>query len=317
MNINHKLYTLADVLKNRPHTFWGVIFGKIAKWGIFNGLSDEKYISLQYRLMLGKKLNLDSPRTFNEKLQWLKLNNRKPILTQMVDKYQVRKIIKEKIGDEYLVPLLGVYSSPEEIDIDALPDAFVLKCNHDSGSVIVCRDKNTFDFENAKKVLDRHMKKNQFWWAREWPYLNVKPCIICEKYMKDDNNDNLPVYKFLCFNGEPEIIQVIQDDKQINESIDYFDCHWNLLEMRQDYPNSTNHYKKPLLLNNMLDIVRILANNMPFVRVDLYLINDKIYFSEFTMFSDAGIARFYPYDWDNKLGDLIDLSRIEKSEVYG
>jgi len=278
MSLSHKIHTIRDIIINRPHTILGVLFGKISKTGIFNGLSDKTYVCLQYRLMIGRKLNIKSPETFNEKLQWLKLYNRTPLLTKMVDKYGVREIIEEKIGGEFLIPLLGVYHSPDEIDFNKLPKEFVLKCNHDSGSVFICKDKSLMDFPKVKKALARCLKKNQFWWSREWPYKDVKPCIIAEKYMKDEGNENLPVYKFMCFDGEPRIIQVIQNDKQEDESIDYFDINWNLLELRQDYPNSKNHYSRPVQLDKMLEIVKVLAEGMPFVRIDLYLINGKIYF---------------------------------------
>lgn len=307
MNIKQKIKTLVDVIKNRPHTILGILFGKISKIGIFNKLSDRTYISIQYYLMIGKKLNLSKPITFNEKLQWLKLNNRELIYTNMVDKYKVREIIKHKIGEKYLIPLIGIYLSPYDIDFNKLPDKFVIKCNHDSGSVFICTDKTKIDFCKIQKKLVKNMKKNHFWWSREWPYKNIEPKVIIEKYMKDDNNENLPVYKFLCFNGEPKVIQVIQDDKKENETIDYFDIEWNLLNLRQDYPNSINHYKKPQQLKEMIGIAKKLSEKIPFVRVDLYLVNGKVYFSEFTMFSDAGVARFYPYDWDEKLGEWINL----------
>ena len=315
MNIKHKIVTLIDILKNRPHTLLGIIFGKISKTGVFNKLSDKTYLNIQYYLMIGKKLNLNSPKTFNEKLQWLKLYNRNPKLTLMVDKYKVRDIIKDKIGEQYLVPLIAVYSTPEEINFDSLPKEFVIKCNHDSGSVFICKDKSKLNLSILKKELKKKLRKNHFWWSREWPYKNIEKKIIVEKYMKDKKNENLPVYKFLCFNGEPKIIQVIQNDKQENETIDYFNTEWKLLDLRQDYQNSPKPYKKPEQLKKMLEIVKKLAGNNPFVRVDLYLINEIIYFSEFTMFSDAGIARFYPYEWDKKLGEWLDIESIKDSNI--
>lgn len=280
-------------------------------------IPDTPMLKLEYRLKIKKPLHLDPPKTFNEKLQWLKLHDRKPIYTQMADKYGVREYIKSKIGEEYLVPIYGCWDSVEEIPFDDLPDKFVLKCTHDSGSVILCQDKKNFDINVAKKKLNKRLKKNPYWWAREWPYKNIKPRIIAEHFLKDGDNEFLPVYKFFCFNGEPRIIQQIQNDKQPNEMIDYYDTNWNRINMMQRFPNSEVPIKKPDNLEEMVSIARKLAQNTCFLRIDLYTINGKVVFSEHTFYTDAGYSIFEPESehWDERLGDWLDLSAVSNGKV--
>ena len=270
-------------------------------------LPDSLYLRLKYFIRMKKMLNIKRPQTFNEKLQWLKLHDRNPEYTKMVDKYEVRKYIAEKIGEEHLIPLLGVWDSFEEIDFDKLPAQFVLKCTHDSGGLVVCKDKSKLNLELSRKKINKCLKTNYYWHAREWPYKNVKPRIIAEQLMKDGDNNFLPVYKFFCFSGVPKIIQTIQNDKQPNESIDYFDTDWKLLNIRQNYPNSEAPMEKPEQLSKMLKIVECLSKGIKFVRVDLYSINNKVYFSEFTFYSDAGFAKFHPEKQDYIIGSYIDL----------
>lgn len=274
---------------------------------ILKFIPDEMMIKLEYRLKIGKKLHLNPPVTFNEKIQWLKLNDRKSLYTKMVDKYEVREYIKEQIGEEYLVPIYGIWENVEDISFEKLPKSFVLKCTHDSGSVILCENKDELNIQEVKKKLRSRITKNSFWYGREWVYKDVKPRIIAEEYLKDKNNLYLPVYKFFCFNGEPKIIQSIQNDKQENESIDYFDINWNLLKIKQRFPNSKIPFSKPDRLKEMLEIAKKLSKGIAFLRVDLYIINNKIYFSENTFYPDAGYSIFEPEDWDKKLGEMIKL----------
>lgn len=274
--------------------------------GFYNHMRDDKYLKMVFKRRMGKELNLISPKTFNEKMQWLKLYDRQPIYTTMADKYTVKKYVASIIGDQYLIPTIGVWEKASDIDFDALPNQFVLKCTNDSGGLIICKDKSMLDIKQAKKQLSASLKKNYFYNQREWPYKDVKRLIICEPYMKDEKTENLIVYKFFTFSGEPYLIQVIQNDKHEDESIDYFDTNWNLLDLRQNFPNSVNHLPKPKNLELMLELVKKLSGPS-FLRVDLYEINGKVYFSEFTFYSDAGMASFEPEDWDLKLGDLIKL----------
>ncbi len=283
-------------------------FRKFLVFGIGRLIPDRMWIQIKYYQWFRKLPNLKNPQTFNEKLNWLKLYDRRPEYTTMVDKYEAKKYISDRIGVQYVVPTIGgPWHSFDEIDFDILPEQFVLKTTHDCGGVLICKDKKSFDKVKAKKFLEEHLRNNYYLTCREWPYKNVLPRIFAESYMKDGENDFLPVYKIMCFNGEPKVIQSIQNDKQPNESIDYFDTDWNLLILKQNFPNSEAPLSKPVHLNEMLEIARVLAKDKYFLRVDLYVINDEISFSECTFYSDAGLAEFKPADWDEKLGRWIKL----------
>lgn len=288
-------------------------FGYMTKLGIFNKMDDEKYLKKAFKVYLGKDLDLGNPETFNEKLQWLKLYDCKPEYTTMVDKYASKKYVADLIGEEYVIPCVGgPWKSVDEIDFDSLPNQFVLKTNHDCGGVVICKDKSTFDFEKAKEVLASHLKRDYYITAREWPYKNVERCIFAESFMKDGERNFLPVYKIMCFGGEPKIIQTIQNDKQPDETIDYFDTEWEMLPFRQNFPNSQKPLEKPAKLDEMLSIARKLSKGHSFLRVDVYVINGDVYFSEFTFFSDAGLAAFEPKQWDYTLGSWIKLKNTEE-----
>lgn len=275
----------------------------------YRKMDDKRYLEIRYKAIFKKDINFDPPVTFNEKMQWLKLYNKNPLYMEMADKYLVKKYVSEKIGDKHIAKLLAVWDSVDEIDLTNLPNEFVLKTTHDCGGVVVCKDKSTFNFKKAKKFLAKHMKREYFYHCREWPYKNIKPRIIAEEFLKDQKNEVLPVYKILCFNGIPKIIQTIQNDKKENETIDYFDTNWNLLELKQNYPNSPKPLERPEKLSEMLELSEKLAVETNFIRIDWYSVNGDIYFSEFTFFSDAGFAPFHPEEWDKTLGDWIDLPR--------
>lgn len=309
-----KIKTLFYLIKNKRELILPSAFSYFARSKVSHLLPDKLYLKLQYRVNVGKRLNLKEPHTFNEKLQWLKLYNRNPMYTEMVDKYAVRDFVSKKIGEEYLVPLIGAWDDPNDINFESLPRQFVLKCNHDSGSVIICKNKDEFNKTYAVKKLGKKLKRDMFYWSREWPYKNIKRKIICEKFMKDREFDVLNVFKILNFNNGEQIIQVIQDDKMPNESIDYFDSQWNRLDMRQNFPNSKNPLPKPKTLDKMLDLAQRLSAGFPFLRTDFYEINGKVYFSEFTFFSDAGMCRFTPKEWDDELGNRIDITKLNESK---
>ena len=286
-----------------------------AENNILKLMSDKLYLKMLYRLNLGKKLDFENPNTFNEKLQWLKIYDRNPQYTQMVDKYEVKKYIENKIGAEHVIPTLGIWNSFDEIDFDLLPNQFVLKCTH-CGGVYICKDKSTWNTKEIAKKINISLRKNYFWHVREWPYKNVLPRIIAEEYIANDEQEykdnSLIVYKVFCFGGEPYLLQVIQNDKRKDETIDYFDTEWNLLDLKQNFPNSKVHLEKPQQLSRMLELSRNLSQGMAFLRVDWYIKNETLLFSEFTFYSDAGMAKFEPADWDEKLGEMIDLKGFEK-----
>lgn len=280
----------------------------LGKRNIFNFMSDSKYLRLLFRAEMGYKLDLNNPKTYNEKLQWLKLYDRNPIYTKFVDKYEVREYIKEKIGEEYLIPLIFVYDDVDEIDWDVLPNQFVLKCTHGSGSNIVCRDKEKLDIKGSKKKLNKWMKKNWYWFGREWVYKELKPRIICEKYFVDDTKKGLKDYKFYCFDGEPKAMMVATE-RGIDTRFDFFDMEFNHLPFEQGAKNSEKEIKKPQTFEEMKELAKKLSRGISHVRVDFYESDKKVYFGELTFFDSSGLAKFEPKEYDYIFGSWVDLSK--------
>lgn len=272
-------------------------------------IPDSLYLKYYYWRKSKKKLNLREPKTFNEKLQWLKLYNRKPEYTNMVDKYVVREYIKEKIGEEYLIPLLGVYDKFEDIEFNKLPKQFVIKCNHDSGGLVICKDKNNFNIMCAKTKINECLKRNYYYAGREWPYKNVKPRIIVEEYMEDEKSVDLRDYKFFCFNGEPKYLYVSEGlVDHSTAKISFYDMNYNEAEFgRTDYEKFSKKPEKPINFEKMKELTKILSKDIPFIRVDFYEINKKIYFGELTFYPTSGMMPFDPPEYDKILGDMLIL----------
>jgi hypothetical protein len=271
-------------------------------------LPDAAYLKLMYRRQVGRKLSLQDPRSFNEKLQWLKLYDRNPAYIEWVDKYAVRQYIADRIGKEYLIPLIGVWDSPEEIDFDALPGRFVLKCTHDSGGVVICEDKKTFDAKGAREKLRRYMRKNYFWIGREWPYKNIRPRIICEQYMSGEAGGELKDYKFLSFNGEVKCLFVcLNRDSKEGLNVDFYDLDWNAMPFERHYKRSGQALLKPRNFDKMIALAQTLSKNIPFIRVDFYEADGKIYFGELTLYPGNGFEEFTPESYDDLLGSWIHL----------
>ena len=276
--------------------------------GLYNNLEDIEFIKLLFKALMGYKLPIEDPKTFNEKLQWLKLYDRKPEYTVMVDKYKVRDYIAEKIGDKYLIPLLGVWDDPDDIDFDLLPNQFVLKCNHNSGGIFICKNKNNFDVVKVKKELKKGLKRDYYLSGREWPYKDVPRKIIAEKYMTDETGTNLRDYKFYCFDGKVKVVGIYQDRNTGKETTgDFFDMDFNWLDFTFNMPNAKVKPSKPNHFEKMKEIAEILSKGIPHVRVDLYLSNDRIYFGELTFFDGSGFDKIEPFEWDVKLGSWINL----------
>lgn len=267
---------------------------------------DAKYLKILYRYRLGKTLNLEDPRTFNEKIQWLKLYDRKALYTQIVDKYEVRNYIKEKIGEKYLIPLIGVYNSFDEINFESLPAQFVIKCTHDSGGLVICKDKSKLDIEKARKKINKCLNRNYFYNTREWPYKNIKPRIVIEKYMVDESRTELKDYKFFCFDGKVNAL-FVATDRGIDTRFDFFDTDFNKIPLKQYYENGNKQINKPKGYKEMLELASELSKGFPHVRVDLYDINGKIYFGELTLSHFSGLKRFEPEKYDYIFGDWISL----------
>ena len=278
-------------------------------------ISDETYLKILYKLRVGKEINLENPKGFNEKLQWLKLNDKNPEYTNLVDKYEVKKIIADKIGNEYIIPTLGVYEKFDDINFDMLPNEFVIKCTHDSGGVVICKNKNLLDKKKAKKKINKSLKHNYFYTSREWPYKNVKPRIIVEPYMKDNNSDDLIDYKFMCFNGKVQCSFVCTDRRSEDGlKVTFFDLDWNKMPFERHYRSSEKEIPKPINYELMIELSEKLSKDIPFVRVDFYEINGQVYFGELTFFPGAGFEEFRPDEWDYKLGKLIDLTLVRGKE---
>lgn len=277
---------------------------------IFRLIPDSMFLKIKYNLIMDEKLDLNNPKKFNEKLQWLKLYDRKAEYSLIVDKYEVRKYITEKIGDEYLIPLLGVWDKFEDIDFDKLPNEFVLKPNHTSGNVFICKDKSKINYKELKKEVNRWMKRKYYWVHREWPYKNIKPKIICEKLLKSDENKLPYDYKFHCFNGKPDNVMVCIDRETGSPKFYFFNEEWDLLKYNIAGINAPKNFtlEKPCKLNEMFEIARKLSNDFPFVRVDLYYVNEKIYFGELTLYPQSGFDKNLLKDTDIYFGKKIILN---------
>jgi len=270
-------------------------------------LSDEFFVKTNFRLRMGTKLNLENPQTFNEKLQWLKLNYRKAELTQMVDKYEAKKYVANLIGDEHIIPTLGVWNSFDEIDFESLPNQFVLKTTHDQGGVVICRNKNDFDIIKAGQKIKKHLKSQHYYLSREWPYKNVKPRVIAEKYMVDESTKDLIDYKFFCFHGQPKALFVATERQTGKVKFDYFDMKFNRLNLSQVYDSSKSFIEKPKNFDKMIELASALSTNHPHVRVDFYDIKGKIYFGELTFFQHGGHQKLHTEEWDYSVGCWNDL----------
>lgn len=281
---------------------------RLARNGRLNWMPDKLYLQVMYLTNMGKKLNLKNPKTFNEKLQWLKLYDRKPEYTMMVDKYRVREYIAQTIGEEYLIPLLGVWEDPDDIDFDTLPDQFVLKCNHNSGTgMCICKDKSKLDIECVKRNLKKGLAQDYYLRGREWPYKEVCRRVVAEKYMVDESGVELKDYKVMCFNGEPKVIQMHRG-RFGDHTLDFYDPEWKRMNFMWDCPASDILVEKPAFLSEMLDLSRLLAKDIPEIRVDWYYAEDHLFFGELTFSPASGFSAFSPEDWDYKLGDWIDIS---------
>ena len=289
-----------------------LLFVFLSNRGI-NLFNDKTYLKIRYFATFKKILNLQTPQTFNEKLQWLKLNDRKDIYTKMVDKYEAKSYVSKIIGNKYIIPTLGIYNNFDEIDFNKLPNQFVIKCTHDSGGLVIVTDKSKLDIKKAKKKINKSLKRNYYYLGSEWPYKNVKPRIIVEKYMKDNKDTSMRDYKFFCFNGNPYCILLCNDrNTELKET--FFDLNWKILPFKRPNHSIDTNIEKPHNLDKMIEFSKKLSLNIPFLRVDFYEINGNLYFGELTFYPAGGFSKFEPEEWDLKLGNLIDLNLVSKNE---
>jgi hypothetical protein len=270
---------------------------------------DKEYLAPKFEESVGYALDFQNPRTFNAKLQWLKLYNHNPLYTTMVDKLAVKSYVADQIGKEYVIPSLGAWDKFEDIDFTKLPEQFVLKCTHDSGSVVLVEAKESLDYEAAKKKLDRALSINYFWMGREWPYKNAQRKIMAEPYM--EKAENMIDYKFLCFHGEPKMIFTCTERFEPDGlKVTFFDLNWKKQNFERHYPASSKRIEKPGNLELMIKLAKKLSEGIPFVRVDFYEINGDVYFGEMTFFPGGGMEEFEPKEWDGIMGDWIKLPTI-------
>ena len=303
--MNKKLKKLLD----NPLT----IIPSLGHRGWFNWMDDAKYLKMLYRIKMKEPLDLENPQTYNQKLQWLKLYDRKPVYTQMVDKCEAKKYAASIIGEEHIIPTLGVWERFEDIDFDALPNQFVLKCTHDSGGIVVCKDKSKLDKKAALAKLKRGLSRNYYYQNREWPYKNVKPRIIAEQYMEDESGE-LKDFKIFCFNGEPKSMFIASDrfDKSQETKFDFYDMDFNHLPFTNGHPNATKPVVQPKGFEKMKELAKKLSVGIPHVRIDFYDIKGKIYFGEITFFHWSGMRPFEPIEWDYTYGSWIQLPDKKK-----
>lgn len=272
-------------------------------------VSDEKFIKNRYRETFKKDLNVDNPKTFNEKIQYRILKDRKKIYTKLTDKYIVRGYVESKIGKKYLTQLYGVYESTKEINYENLPNKFVLKCTHDCGSVIICTDKSQIDSNYINKKLKYWLKRNYYYATREYHYKDIKPRIICEEFI-GINNEPPVDYKFHVFNGKNKKIFIQCDEGRFgNHTRSIYDECWNKIDVKYNKSISQNIIEKPQNLEEMIFIAKKLSEEFDYVRVDLYSVEDKIYFGELTFTPAGGMGVFEPEEWDIKWGNLWDLKK--------
>lgn len=292
---------------NNTRLFKRKILSKIA-----HIIPDKLYLKIRYYTFFHKKLDLKNPKRFTEKIQYLKLFDRKSHYTDLADKAVVKKIVAQLIGEQYIIPSLGVWDKFDDIDFNSLPDKFVLKCTHDSGSIYICTDKKQFNYVQVKKEIESKLKDNYYWFGREWVYKNIKPRIIAEQYMVDESGTELKDYKFFCFNGVPKMIEV-DYNRFSNHSRNLYTPAWDLINAKIQYSSDSSVViPKPNCLEKMLELASKLSEGYPHLRIDFYVINDQIFFGEITFYHGSGFEHFYPDSLDYEIGNWLDIGMVKK-----
>lgn len=295
-------------IKDRRRSPFDILVSLAFKFKRF--VPDKLYLGIMFKSSMGYWPDLRHPKTYNEKLQWLKLYDRRPEYTKMVDKYAVKEFVSRRIGEEYIIPTLGVWEKPEQIEWDKLPDQFVLKCTHDSGGLVICQNKSKLDKEAAKEKLRKSLMNDYYLNGREWPYKNVPRRIIAEQYVSPGSGTtDLPDYKFFCFDGEVKALFVATERQNPNEEVkfDFFDADFNPLPFRQGHDHAKMLPRKPKNFELMKKVASELSKGIPHVRVDLYDLGDRVLFGELTLFHFGGMVPFEPDEWDRFFGDMLSL----------
>ena len=305
MSVGSKIRGVCKLITNS-----GYRFAFLAGRGLKGDVPGEEFLKRVYRFNMNRELNLDDPVTYTEKLQWLKLYDHRPEYSVMVDKYAAKEFVAERIGAEHVIPLLGVWDSVEDIDFENLPQRFVLKTTHDSGGIVICKDKAKLNITAAKKKLNRFMKREYYRCNREWPYKNVKPRIIAEKYMLNhEGSAELSDYKWFCFDGVARVMFVVTDRQTpgVGTKMDYFDMEFRHLPFTNGCPNATREIEKPVNFERMREMAERISKGLPHVRVDFYEADGQVYFGEITFFDGCGMTPFEPEEWDTIFGSWIQL----------
>lgn len=303
MSVGKKLRNLGRLLTDKGYR---TVF--LSGYAVHLNISDEEFLRRKYRYHMGKELDLEDPRTYTEKLQWLKLYDHRPVYTDMVDKYQAKRFVAERIGEAYVIPTLGVWDRPKDIDFDSLPEKFVLKCTHDSGGLVICKDKSRLDREAAVEKLAKCLKRDYFEVHREWPYKNVNKKIIAEAYMEDLADGELRDYKFFTFGGVPRVLYIAQGRGKGEPTVaDFFDMEFNHLPFTIDHDTAEVPPHRPENFERMQSLVAKLSEGTPQLRVDFYEVDGKVYFGEMTFFHCSGFAAFHPESWDETFGSWVTL----------
>lgn len=303
-----KLNTFFKLLRSNPSTLSAAFCDNARHLKISHLIPDKPYLKWIYRVHMHKDLDFHHPVSFNEKLQWLKVYDRKQEYIRMVDKLAVKDYISNKIGSMYVIPTLGVWETADNIDFESLPSKFVLKCNHDSRSVVVCKDKSQLRQSEVRKHLDKCLKTNLYWWGREWPYKNVKPMIFAETYLEEDGLQELNDYKLMCFDGKVKCSFVCSERFEENGlRVTFFDRDWKRMPFIRHYPASEKYIACPKTYKKMIELAEELSKGIKFVRVDFYEVKGQIYFGELTFFPGSGLEEFTPDKWDDILGSWIEL----------
>ena len=287
----------------------------LIKMGCYDSLSDADFLKKVFPKYMGYPLDLENPKTFSEKLQWLKVNYREPIQTVMVDKYEAKLFIAQRVGDQYIIPTLAVWDSVEDIDLDALPNQFVLKCTHDSGGIVICKDKSSFDFEAAKAKLSASLHRDYSRIAREWPYKDVPCRIIAEEYLSELGSNEILDYKMYCFHGEPKLTVVCSNRfSKTGTRMNFYDIDWEPMGIHfGHYPPLSTEFPLPVTYDEMKRLTAELSKDCPFLRVDFYEIKGCLYIGELTFFPGAGFEKFRPMSKDYELGEWLHLENLHRS----
>lgn len=302
----NKIQKIIKYVSDKDYNFWiDTVHGK------YDDLSDEEFLKAHFRIVFNSELDLENPKTFNEKLQWLKLHDRNPLYTTLVDKVNVKHYISKSIGEEYVIPTIGIWDSFDEINLNVLPDRFAIKCSHDSGTAVIVKDKNKYNFQPVRQKLEKSLNRNYYKLGREWPYKDVTPRIIAEKYMQDaEGIDELTDYKFYCFNGYVDCVMACIGRSTGKTKFYFFDSKWNLKRINKAGIAAPKNFtiNKPDRIEEMFELASELSKGIPFVRVDLYECGSNIFFGEMTFFPQGGFDANYLPETDLYFGSLIDFS---------